>query len=256
MSDALREELLAPVYDNARRATYVGLDVPSAEAALAVVDALSPVVDGYKIGLELFHRAGMGFVEDLLKRNLRVFLDMKLHDIPNTVAGALRAICEYPIEMVNVHAQGGRRMLEAARKAVDEGSHRPLLIGVTVLTSLNDRDLAQLGMLGTAAGAVLRLTDMVREAGLDGIVCSAQELELLKERVPETFERVVPGTRLPDADRHDQARTRTPRDALQAGATRLVFARSILQAPDPLMAIARHWNHMIGRSDLDHGKHA
>ncbi|WP_067620831.1 orotidine-5'-phosphate decarboxylase [Alicyclobacillus acidiphilus] len=252
MTADLRTQLMAPEYDDVRKATYIGLDVDSPDAAMTLVDRLSPVVDGFKIGLEMFHRAGMPFVETLLKRDLRIFLDMKLHDIPNTVAGALKAICQYPIEMVNVHALGGRAMLEAARRAVDDSPYQPLLIGVTVLTSLDDHDINQLGLLGSASGAVLRLADLVQASGLDGIVCSAQELDLLKERVAPNFERVVPGTRLASADTHDQARTRTPYEALAAGATRLVFARAVLQAPDPLVALADHWHNMKCRSDSNH----
>ncbi|SIT00675.1 orotidine-5'-phosphate decarboxylase [Alicyclobacillus vulcanalis] len=240
MSEALLQELASPAFDEARRRIYVALDVDSEARALEFVDRLSPVVDGYKVGLELFHRAGMRFVESLLKLNLRVFLDVKLHDIPNTVAGALRAIAQYPVEMVNVHASGGPRMLAAAREAVDGSPYRPLLVGVTVLTSLNDADLRAMGLAVTPAAWVRHLTEQALQAGLDGVVCSAQELAMLREMVPPSFERVVPGTRLTDDDAHDQARVMPPDEAIRHGASRLVLGRALTQAGDPVAVLARY----------------
>lgn len=237
-------ELLAAAYDDVRRATYIALDVESEARALAVVEQLGPAVDGYKVGLELFHRAGMRLVEELLARNLRVFLDMKLHDIPNTVAGALRAICQYPVEMVNVHAQGGPRMLQAAREAVDNSPYKPLLVGVTVLTSLGDDDLRMLGIADGPARAVVRLAKLVQEAGLDGVVCSAQELPLLQGMVSSTFERVVPGTRRAEDAVQDQTRIATPQLAMRNGATRLVLGRAVVAAEDPLSALQNYWRAM------------
>lgn len=234
------QELASPAYDEARRRTYVALDVGSEARALEFVDRLSPVVDGYKVGLELFHRAGMRFVESLLKLNLRVFLDVKLHDIPNTVAGALRAIAQYPIEMVNVHASGGLRMLAAAREAVDGSPYRPLLVGVTVLTSLSDADLEAMGIPTTSSAWVRRLAQMAQQAGLDGVVCSAQELQILRDAVPPSFERVVPGIRLAGDRVHDQARVMAPDEAIRQGATRLVLGRAVTEADDPVAALARY----------------
>ncbi|GLV14599.1 orotidine 5'-phosphate decarboxylase [Alicyclobacillus hesperidum] len=244
MSIEQMTELLATTYDDVRRATYIALDVDTEAKALAVVDQLGPAVDGYKVGLELFHGAGMRLVEKLLARGLRVFLDMKLHDIPNTVAGALRAICQYPIEMVNVHAQGGPRMLQAAREAVAMSPYNPLLIGVTVLTSLGDDDLQVMGVAGGPAQAVVRLSKLVQEAGLDGVVCSAQELQLLQDVVPPTFERVVPGTRLLEDAAQDQTRVATPKLAMRDGATRLVLGRAVVAAEDPLSALQKYWRAM------------
>lgn len=243
MSDV--DILMSPRFDRVRRSTYVALDVATEAEALAIVSRLSPAVDGFKVGLELFHRLGMGFVERLLKQNLRVFLDMKLHDIPNTVAGAMRAICDYPIEMVNVHASGGTRMLAAAKEAVERSAYQPLLIGVTVLTSLDAPDLVAIGQTGSPEEAVLRLTDVTLAAGLDGVVCSAQELAALQGRVPESFERVVPGTRLASDHVHDQRRTCTPNVAMSTGATRLVLGRAVVQAEDPLQAIESYWLDMM-----------
>lgn len=234
------QELASPAYDEARRRIYVALDVDSEARALAFVDRLSPVVDGYKVGLELFHRAGMRLVESLLKLNLRVFLDVKLHDIPNTVAGALRAIAQYPIDMVNVHASGGLKMLAAAREAVDGSPHRPLLVGVTVLTSLTDADLEAMGVGATSSAWVRRLAQMAQQAGLDGVVCSAQELGVLREVVSSSFERVVPGIRLAGDRVHDQARVMPPDEAIRKGATRLVLGRAVTEADDPVAALARY----------------
>ncbi|WP_347401739.1 orotidine-5'-phosphate decarboxylase [Alicyclobacillus mali (ex Roth et al. 2021)] len=240
MSEALLQELASHAYDEARRRIYVALDVDSEARALDFVDRLSPIVDGYKVGLELFHRAGMRLVESLLKLNLRVFLDVKLHDIPNTVAGALRAIAQYPIEMVNVHASGGLKMLASAREAVDGSPHRPLLVGVTVLTSLTDADLEGMGVGTTSSAWVRRLAQMAEQAGLDGVVCSAQELDILRETVTPSFERVVPGIRLAGDRVHDQARVMSPDAAIRHGATRLVLGRAVTEADDPVAALARY----------------
>ncbi|MBF8377599.1 orotidine-5'-phosphate decarboxylase [Alicyclobacillus mali] len=234
------QELASHAYDEARRRIYVALDVDSEARALDFVDRLSPIVDGYKVGLELFHRAGMRLVESLLKLNLRVFLDVKLHDIPNTVAGALRAIAQYPIEMVNVHASGGLKMLASAREAVDGSPHRPLLVGVTVLTSLTDADLEGMGVGTTSSAWVRRLAQMAEQAGLDGVVCSAQELDILREMVTPSFERVVPGIRLAGDRVHDQARVMSPDAAIRHGATRLVLGRAVTEADDPVAALARY----------------
>lgn len=231
-------------YDRLRRSTYLALDVASEREALDLVEQFSPVVDGYKIGLELFHSAGSSLVEKLLKQNLRVFLDMKLHDIPNTVHGALKAICQMPIEMVNVHAFGGIRMMERAREAVETSPYQPLLIAVTVLTSLADADLRELGIENGTTETVQRLTKLVEQAGLDGVVCSAQELELLQSMVPQTFERVVPGTRLPTDDVHDQRRILTPGRAMKLGATRLVIGRAVVRADRPFEQLLAYWDDM------------
>jgi len=240
VNEQLMQELASPAYDEARRRIYVALDVDSESRALALVDRLAPVVDGYKVGLELFHRAGMRLVESLLKLNLRVFLDVKLHDIPNTVAGALRAIAQYPVEMVNVHASGGLKMLAAAREAVDGSPHRPLLVGVTVLTSLTDADLESMGVGTTASAWVRRLAQMAQQTGLDGVVCSAHELDIVREVTTPAFERVVPGIRLAGDAAHDQARVMPPDEAIRRGATRLVLGRAVTEADDPVGSLARY----------------
>lgn len=242
---SVRDALLDSKYDVARKATYLALDVADSAQAMRLVETFTPVVDGFKVGLELFHRAGMALVDELLRRDLRVFLDMKLHDIPNTVYGALRAICSSPIEMVNVHAQGGRHMLEKAREAVSASPYQPLLIGVTVLTSLSAEDLRQIGIADAPRDAVARLGKLCVDAGLDGVVCSAEELTTLSNCVPPTFERVVPGTRLATDDTHDQMRITTPVHAMATGATRLVLGRAIRDAADPMVALQRYWDEMM-----------
>lgn len=246
---SIREELLDPRYDDARASTYLALDVDSERDAIALVNQFEPVIDGYKVGLELFHRGGKRLVETLLERDSRIFLDMKLHDIPNTVYGALKALCELPIEMVNVHALGGEAMLERAREAVNASRNRPLLIAVTVLTSLSNADLVQLGIHGGATAAVERLARLAVDAQMDGVVCSAQELQMLAGFVPTDFERVVPGTRLMSDKRHDQSRVMTPGQAMSSGATRLVLGRAIVQAAEPLQKLKDYWDNMDQRGD-------
>lgn len=246
---SIRDALLETRYDEVRDSTYLALDVASEREALQLVNDFTPVVDGYKIGLELFHRAGKRFVETLLERDLRVFLDMKLHDIPNTVYGALKSICELPIEMVNVHALGGQAMLERAREAVDSSRSRPLLIAVTVLTSLSDTDLVNFGIHSGTAATVERLARVAVDAQMDGVVCSAQELEMLSGFVPTQFERVVPGTRLTSDSRHDQSRVMTPGQAMRRGATRLVLGRAVVQAAHPFQQLKAYWDDMVKEGD-------
>jgi orotidine-5'-phosphate decarboxylase len=250
----LRELLASAAYDFAREHSYLALDVPSWEEAERLVEEFGPVVSGYKVGLELFHVAGQGAVDRLVAAGKRVFLDVKLHDIPNTVAGALRAIRDSGVEMVNVHALGGARMLEAARSALEGGKSRPLLIAVTVLTSLGDDDLARMG-LPAAQELVPRLAELAHECGLDGVVASARDLDDIYERVPRSFATVVPGTRLPGGERHDQARTLTPREAVAKGATHLVIGRAVTRAADKWQALQQVWDEMQnGKSLLERGR--
>lgn len=230
-------------YDAARQQTYLALDVPSFEQAVAMLDMFGDAVDGYKVGLQLFHADGHRTLQELQERGKRVFLDVKLHDIPNTVAGALRSICEYGIEMVNVHALGGRKMLEAARNAVECAAKRPLLIGVTVLTSLSDDDLAELNVPAAAAMA-MHLARLAAACGLDGVVASALDTAAIRAWAPEPFEIVVPGTRPAWAAVNDQARSLAPGRAIAAGASRLVLGRAVTQAGNPLQALQEIWDEM------------
>jgi orotidine-5'-phosphate decarboxylase len=239
------EALLGGEFEAVRRRSYVALDVPSYDAAKRLVDDFGDVVDGYKVGLQLFYADGSRTLELLLKKRKRVFLDVKLHDIPNTVAGAMAALCAaFPIEMVNVHAMGGLRMMEAARRAVDGSRHRPLLIGVTVLTSMDTSELLQVGVGVEPRDQVLRLAQLTKTAGLDGIVASAEELPLIRAKLPPDFVTVIPGTRMTGSATHDQRRTLTPGQAMSSGASHLVLGRAITEADDKLSALHSVWTDM------------
>jgi orotidine-5'-phosphate decarboxylase len=217
----------------------VALDFPEAKPALDLVHRLDPAQCRVKVGKELFTAAGPALVEDLVKRGFGVFLDLKFHDIPNTVASACRAAARLGVWMTNVHASGGRAMLEAAREAIPHAPHAPKLIAVTVLTSMGDADLAEIGMTGTSEDAVLRLASLTDACGLDGVVCSARETPLLRESCRPGFTLVTPGIRPASAAADDQQRVMTPADAIHAGSTYLVIGRPITRAPDPLAALGR-----------------
>jgi orotidine-5'-phosphate decarboxylase len=217
----------------------VALDYPDAESAVALADRLSPALCRLKVGKELFTRSGAPLVELLQQRGFEVFLDLKFHDIPNTVAGAVRSAAEVGVWMVNVHASGGRRMMEAAAQALQGYTRPPLLIAVTVLTSMSDEDLKELGYRETAAERVARLAALTEDCGLDGVVCSALEAPQLRRDHREGFCLVTPGIRLAGDDVGDQRRVVTPADAVSHGADYLVIGRSITAAPDPLAALQR-----------------
>ncbi|HUO44827.1 MAG TPA: orotidine-5'-phosphate decarboxylase [Burkholderiales bacterium] len=211
----------------------VALDL-APDAALALAARLSPRACRLKVGKELFTAAGPALVEKLAARGFDVFLDLKFHDIPNTVAGACRAAAALGVWMLNVHALGGRAMLEAARDAVAAArDRRPLLVAVTVLTSLADDDLRAVGVAGPVPDAVVRLAGLAQASGLDGVVCSAQEAPLLRRQCGERFLLVTPGIRLPENARDDQRRVTTPAAAVAAGADYLVIGRPVTQAADP-----------------------
>jgi orotidine-5'-phosphate decarboxylase len=217
----------------------VALDFPSAAEALNLAQRLSPSLCRVKVGKELFTRAGPALVEELQELGFEVFLDLKFHDIPNTVAGAVRAAAELGVWMVNVHASGGRRMMEAAVEALAPFSQPPILLGVTVLTSMSDQDLQELGYSETAQQRVARLAALTVKSGLDGVVCSAQEVEALRGQCGEAFCLVTPGIRLAGDDAGDQRRVMTPAKALALGSDYLVIGRSITAADDPLAALQR-----------------
>jgi len=221
---------------------YVALDFPDAASALALAARLDPAQCGVKVGKELFTAAGPDLVRSLVARGFRVFLDLKFHDIPNTVAGACAAATRLGVAMLNVHASGGRAMLQAARDAVDRtagatGRPAPLLIAVTVLTSLSDADVREAGFADDAPALVLRLAQLTRSCGLDGVVCSAQEAPALRQACGPGFKLVTPGIRLAGAAADDQVRIVTPQAAVAAGADYLVIGRPITQAPDPLAVL-------------------
>jgi orotidine-5'-phosphate decarboxylase len=189
------------------------------------------------VGKELFTRCGPALVEQILKRGFSVFLDLKFHDIPATVAGACKAAADLGVWMINVHAAGGERMLAAAREAVDKHNRRPLLIAVTVLTSLNDTDLRRVGVEKPVAEQVLGLARLAAACGLDGVVCSAQEATRLKKALGKDFILVTPGIRPAGSAHDDQQRIMTPAEAIKAGSDYLVIGRPVTQAVDPLKVL-------------------
>lgn len=211
----------------------VALDFPAVAPALAMAARLDPALCRVKVGKELFVAAGPAVVEQLHQRGFEVFLDLKFHDIPNTVAGACRAAAGLGVWMLNVHASGGAAMMRAAREAVATLAKPPLLIGVTVLTSLADADLAAIGYAGNAAANVERLARLAAASGLDGVVCSAAEATLLRRAIGAQFVTVTPGIRPPGDAQGDQSRVVTPEDAVRSGAHYLVIGRPVTQAADP-----------------------
>jgi len=216
----------------------VALDFPTAEAALDLAARLDPARCRVKVGKELFTRSGPAVVERLQAQGFEVFLDLKYHDIPNTVAAACRAAADLGVWMVNVHASGGRRMMAAAREALEAGQGaRPLLIGVTVLTSMGPEDLAEVGISVPPEEQVLRLARLGRDSGLDGVVCSPLEAAPLRQALGRDFRLVTPGVRPAGAAKGDQTRIMTPADALAAGSDYLVIGRPITQADDPVAAL-------------------
>ena len=225
-----------PALPNTR--VIVALDYPSAEAAITVADQLDPQQCRVKVGKELFTRAGPAVVEQLTKRGFDVFLDLKYHDIPNTVAAACAVAADLGVWMLNVHAAGGTAMMQAARERLAQAQSPPLLIAVTVLTSLDDEDLAAIGCPGTTLEHVERLAELSAKAGLDGVVCSPREAAALRKRRGQQFLLVTPGVRPAQDASADQKRIMTPSQAIAAGANHLVIGRPITAAPDPQAALA------------------
>ncbi|HVF10932.1 MAG TPA: orotidine-5'-phosphate decarboxylase [Abditibacteriaceae bacterium] len=217
--------------DAARNPVLVALDVPTAAAALELAQRLRPYVGGFKVGLELFCAAGPAIVEDLGPAN--VFLDLKFHDIPNTVAGAVRATARSGVMMLNVHCLGGTAMMRAAVEAGREVNGTTKIIGVTILTSHDAPQLRELGLNQEPTAAVLRLALLARETGLDGVVCSPQEVKAVRAECGSDFLLVTPGIRPSNSVRGDQKRVLTPQQTLAAGADWLVIGRPITEANDP-----------------------
>ncbi|WP_444909161.1 orotidine-5'-phosphate decarboxylase [Microbulbifer sp. TRSA005] len=216
----------------------VALDYDSADAALSMADQLDPLLCRVKVGKELFTIAGPDLVRALVDRGFEVFLDLKFHDIPNTVAAAVKAAARMGVWMVNVHASGGERMMRAAVDALSEfGARKPLLIGVTVLTSTTPEELAATGIAKPLQEQVLNLATQAQSCGLDGVVCSAREAEALKAACGPDFELVTPGIRPAGSDAGDQRRTLTPSEALDQGADLLVIGRPITAAKNPMVAL-------------------
>lgn len=215
----------------------IALDYPSLDAALCMADQLDPARCRVKVGKELFTRSGPAVLEALHGRGFEVFLDLKFHDIPNTVASAVQAAAEQGVWMVNVHASGGRRMMEAAIQRLSQHGLTTHLIAVTVLTSMQADDLADVGITSSLAEHVERLAQLAKQSGLHGVVCSAQESAQIKALCGESFLKVTPGIRPSFAAANDQQRIMTPSQAMQAGSTHLVIGRPVTQAIDPMAAL-------------------
>ena len=213
----------------------VALDYEKEAEALALVDQIDPSLCRLKVGKEMFTTLGINFVKQLHQRNFDVFLDLKYHDIPNTVARAVRSAADLGVWMVDLHASGGLRMMEEAKRILEPyGKDAPLLIAVTVLTSMEDLDLLQIGINASPMEQVLRLAHLTQRAGLDGVVCSPQEVEILRNACGEEFKLVTPGILPIGADFGDQRRVMTPTAAIRAGSDYLVIGRPITKANNPV----------------------
>jgi len=216
----------------------VALDFSSKEEALKLVDELSDAVEYYKVGLELFSREGRGILRELSKRGKKVFLDLKYHDIPNTVKSAAKVAIEEGVWLYNLHALGGRKLMEEVsnfnREYADKlGTNRPLVIAVTVLTSMGEEDLKELGIERRLEEEVLNLARLSKESGLDGVVCSPREVRKVKESLGEEFLTITPGVRPSWAEKNDQKRVLTPKEAKELKTDFIVVGRPITRAPNP-----------------------
>jgi orotidine-5'-phosphate decarboxylase len=220
------------MYDPRQR-LIVALDVSSAAAAHQIVAAVGDSASCYKVGMQLFTAEGPRIVSDLIASRRRVFLDLKYHDIPNTVAAAVRDAARLGVSMLTVHASGGGKMMRAATEAARTANPALLVLAVTVLTSLDDRDLDKLGIRGRVQDQVLRLAALALADGCQGVVASAQEASVLRSELDGDFAIVTPGIRPAGSDQADQARVVTPAEAIAAGATHIVVGRPITGAPDP-----------------------
>ncbi|MGO9515674.1 MAG: orotidine-5'-phosphate decarboxylase [Candidatus Korobacteraceae bacterium] len=215
----------------------VALDVSGTSQARQIVQTIGEAAVTYKVGKQLFTAEGPQVVRDLASSGRRVFLDLKFHDIPNTVAGAVKSAAELGVSMVTVHASGGSKMLKAAVEAASQSPVPPMILAVTVLTSLTNSDLMELGVSGNIQTQVLRLGALARNAGCGGLVASAREAHELRRELGEGLAIVTPGIRPAGSASGDQARVLTPSDAIAAGATYLVVGRPILDSPDPAKVV-------------------
>jgi orotidine-5'-phosphate decarboxylase len=215
----------------------VALDFPRREPALALASQLDPARCRVKVGKELFTAEGPAIVEALHQQGFDVFLDLKFHDIPATVAKACRSAAELGVWMVNVHASGGRSMMEAALESVSNASHRPIMTAVTVLTSMSADDLREIGIQREPKDQVLHLAQLAKDSGMDGVVCSAQEAEMLRAQLAQPFTLVTPGIRPANSDANDQHRIVTPSDAMAKGVDYLVIGRPITAHAEPLQSL-------------------
>lgn len=215
----------------------VALDYPTADAAIALASQLDPARCRLKVGKQLFTRSGPSIIEALNKQGFDIFVDLKYHDIPNTVAKACAAAADLGVWMLNVHTLGGGAMMLAAREAIGNACDRPILIGVTLLTSIDQHTFDQIGLQGSITDTVLRLATLADDSGLDGVVCSAQEASQLRAQHGDDFQLITPGIRPANSEHGDQHRTMTPAQALAAGSSYLVIGRPITAAADPMIAL-------------------
>jgi orotidine-5'-phosphate decarboxylase len=215
----------------------VALDYADAASALKLVNQLDPSLCKLKVGKELFTATGPQLIEKLIAKNFKVFLDLKFHDIPNTVSKACESASNLGVWMLNVHASGGTAMMQAALEGVSKASYHPYLIAVTVLTSMNQSGLNEIGIEGSVENQVLKLAKLTHQAGLHGVVCSALEAQILRQYLPGDFLLVTPGIRPANSSLDDQSRVLTPIQALEMGANYLVIGRPITQAAKPVEAL-------------------
>jgi len=245
-------------YDVAKR-IIVALDVESREKAFSLVKELERA-EIFKVGLKLFTAEGPALLQDITDLGKKIFLDLKLHDIPNTVAGAVRMGIKRGVHMLTLHASGGKEMMtnaaEAAREAETEGKTKPLLLAVTVLTSLKDEELKEIGIVSETRAQVLRLANLAKEAGMDGVVCSPQEIDFIRKELGETFLVVTPGIRPSWAAANDQKRIMTPSQAIEKGADYLVIGRPIIEAPSPKEAFLKICEELNRAVDSSHSKNS
>jgi len=235
MATHLPETLVSPASAGMRDRLIVALDVSNAAAAQTLVQRIGDAAGIYKVGLQLFTAEGPELVRELVRSGRRVFLDLKLHDIPNTVSHAVKAAIELGAYMLTVHASGGAAMLRAATEAADG---RVNILAVTVLTSLNDDDLQEIGVSGRVSDQALRMASLAQSAGCQGIVTSPREAQMIRKSLGEGFAIVTPGVRPAGSDTHDQQRISTPAEAIANGASHIVVGRPITHAPDPASAAA------------------
>jgi orotidine-5'-phosphate decarboxylase len=233
MAGHFPEIMVSPASSGMRERLIVALDVSTAAEAQKLVQRVGDAAGIYKVGLQLFTAEGPGLVRDLVRSGKRIFLDLKLHDIPNTVAHAVKSAAELGVHMLTVHASGGAAMLRAATEAA---AGRLNILGVTVLTSLNDEDMQEIGISGRVSDQVLRMASLAQIAGCQGIVTSPREALLARKSMGEGFAIVTPGVRPAGAETHDQQRTATPAQAIGNGASHIVVGRPITHAADPAQA--------------------
>jgi orotidine-5'-phosphate decarboxylase len=217
----------------------IALDVSSRKEALALVESLHPLTGMFKIGMQLYTAEGPSLVRDIVKAGGKVFLDLKFHDIPNTVMHAVLEAAKLGVSMMTIHTSGGRAMMQAVSNELREklGENKPIVVGVTVLTSMDEGALREVGVHAAMDEQVLRLAKLAEDSGLDGVVCSPREIEMIRGAVGRDFKIVTPGVRMAGQSLDDQQRTATPREAIASGADYIVVGRPVTKAPHPASAL-------------------